>query len=81
MGNKFEKIIKFKNQNTSFDAQNTQLNGLTRDPGDSRLRLACISKVIRIKHVKYLILIFNSKEKILIKTITLNKAKKKKNSR
>jgi hypothetical protein len=71
-------MIKFKNQNTSFDAQNTQPNGLTRDPGDSRLRLACISKVIRIKHVKYLILIFNSKEKILIKTITLNKAKKKK---
>jgi len=61
VGNKFEKIIKFKNQNTSFDAQNTQPNGLTCDPGDSRLRMACISKVIRIKHVKYLYLIQKQK--------------------
>jgi len=54
-------MIKFKNQNTSFDVQNTQPNGLTCDPGDSRLRMACISKVIRIKHVKYLYLIQKQK--------------------
>jgi hypothetical protein len=44
-------------------------NGLTRDLGDLELRPAWVSKVIGTKHENYLMVIFNSKAKILIKTL------------
>jgi hypothetical protein len=40
---------------------------LACDPGNPGLTLAWVSKVIGTKHEKYLMLIFNSKAKILIK--------------
>jgi len=58
-----------KNQNTPYDAQNVQTVGLTRDLGDLGFRPAWVSKVIGKKHKKYVMLIFNSKAKILIKTL------------
>jgi hypothetical protein len=42
---------------------------LTHDPGDLGLRPAWVSKVIRTKNKKYLMLIFNSKARLLVKIL------------
>ena len=68
----------WKYQNTSFDAQNARADELTRDLGDLELRPSWVSKVIRTKHEKYAMLIFNSKAKIFIKKLNGTKLEKKK---
>ena len=50
---------------------------MTGNPGDLELRPGEFLKIIRTKHEKYLMFIFNLKVKILIKTISLSKKNKK----
>jgi hypothetical protein len=60
-------------QNTPFDAQNTHLDGLTRD---LEFRSTRVLKVIGTKHKKYLMLIFNPKAKNPHKKVEQNLEKK-----